>query len=103
MHHRLQSRWFFPSVSLSALRGKGSSCLSYGSCVVQSFRLMHAAILIFPAVLSLPAQAALDKSIVKSQEGSSALLRGRYDLAIAAFDDALKDGEPVPGKASSHL
>jgi len=37
------------------------------------------------------AQAAADKSLVRSQEGNSALLRGRFDLAVAAYDDALKE------------
>ena len=37
------------------------------------------------------AQAATDKSLIKSQEASSALLRGRFDLAVAAYDDALKE------------
>ena len=101
MQHRLESRWFFPSVSLSEAPGKESSCLSYGRWPVRSFRLMLAAILIFPGALSLPVQAALDKSIVKSQEGSSALLRGRYDLAIAAFDDALKDANLSPARQAA--
>ncbi len=51
------------------------------------------AIGIFAAFLSASpsAKAAADKSLVKSQEGSSALLRGRFDLAVAAYDDALKE------------
>ena len=40
---------------------------------------------------SLAAQAAADRSLIKSQEASSALLRGRFDLAVAAYDDALKE------------
>jgi tetratricopeptide (TPR) repeat protein len=48
---------------------------------------------IFAALMSTSpsAKAAADKSLIKSQEGSSALLRGRFDLAVAAYDDALKD------------
>jgi tetratricopeptide (TPR) repeat protein len=46
----------------------------------------------------VPAPAAVDRSILKSQEGSSALLRGRYDAAIAAFDDALKDTSLSPAR-----
>lgn len=51
------------------------------------------ALLFFGALttFSPAAQAAVDKSLIKSQEGSSALLRGRFHLAVAAYDDALKD------------
>jgi tetratricopeptide (TPR) repeat protein len=55
--------------------------------------------LVFAASLGpVPAGAAVDRSILKSQEGSSALLRGRYDAAIAAFDDALKDPSLSPAR-----
>ncbi len=47
---------------------------------------------------ALAVQNAADKSMVKSQEASSALLRGRYDLAVAAYDDALKDTSLPPAR-----
>ncbi len=49
------------------------------------------------------AEAAVDRSIIKSQEGSSALLRGRFDLAIAAYDDALKDTNLSPARQAPIL
>jgi tetratricopeptide (TPR) repeat protein len=46
------------------------------------------------------ATAAVDKSILKSQEATAALLRGRFDQAVLAFDDALKDTDlPVARQA----
>ena len=50
-------------------------------------------LILFGVLMSFapPAEAAVDKSLIKSQEGSSALLRGRFYLAVAADDDALKD------------
>ncbi len=51
--------------------------------------------------LALPAFGATDKTIVKSQEASSALLRGRFDLAVSAYDEVLKDAAlPLPRQAS---
>lgn len=48
-----------------------------------------------------PVSAAVDKSIIKSQEGTSALLRGRFDLAVLAYDDALKDASLPPARQAS--
>ena len=58
----------------------------------ESFKVLLALALIGASTSFAPATlAAVDKSLIKSQEGSSALLRGRFDLAVAAYDDALKD------------
>jgi tetratricopeptide (TPR) repeat protein len=50
---------------------------------------------------ALALEGAADKAIVKSQEGGSALLRGRYDLAVAAYDDALKDSSLLPARQAA--
>ncbi|MFT4077940.1 tetratricopeptide repeat protein [Rhodomicrobium sp.] len=48
-----------------------------------------------------PASAAPDKTALKAQEGSSALLRGRYDLAVTAYDEALREaGLPAARQAT---
>jgi tetratricopeptide (TPR) repeat protein len=47
-----------------------------------------------------PAQAAVEKAMLRSQEGGSALLRGKYDQAIAAYDQALQETDlPAPRQA----
>jgi tetratricopeptide (TPR) repeat protein len=47
------------------------------------------------------ATAAIDSSLLKSQEGTAALLRGKFDQAIASFDEALKDSSlPAQRQAS---
>ncbi len=53
-------------------------------------------------LIGADAHAAVDKSIIKSQEGTAALLRGRFDLAIQAYDDALKDPD-LPGARQAAL
>ncbi len=49
----------------------------------------------------MAAQSAADKAILKSQEASSALLRGRFDLAVVAYDDALKDTSLPPARLAA--
>ncbi len=61
------------------------------------------AVILASASFAVSAQAAVDRSIIKSQEGSSALLRGRFDLAIAAYDDALKDTNLSPARQAPIL
>ncbi len=99
MHHRLEGRWFFQSVTGMRHSGKGA--------FTAYFQLRHLfaafAMLSAAASFAVPAYAAIDRSILKSQEGSSALLRGRYDLAIAAFDDALKDASLSPTRQAPIL
>ncbi len=75
--------------------GKGTFTASLGFAAL--------AMLLAAASLAVPAYAAIDRSILKSQEGSSALLRGRYDLAIAAFDDALRDSSLSPARQAPIL
>jgi tetratricopeptide (TPR) repeat protein len=60
-----------------------------------------AAPFLFCAGLAMAAQSAADKAILKSQEASSALLRGRFDLAVAAYDDALKDASLPPARQAA--
>src|SRR5579871_3332391 len=57
--------------------------------------------LIAAATLTSAAEAAVERSLVKSQEASSAILRGRFDLAIAAYDEALKEGGLPPARQAS--
>jgi tetratricopeptide (TPR) repeat protein len=40
--------------------------------------------------LARPVPAATDTALLKTQEGTAALLRGKFDLAVEAFDQALK-------------
>ncbi|MBT3070177.1 tetratricopeptide repeat protein [Rhodomicrobium sp. Az07] len=49
------------------------------------------------------AMAAPDKSALKAQEGSSALLRGRYDLAVSAYDEALREAGLPPARQATIL
>ena len=52
------------------------------------------------AASSFPARATVEKAMLRSQEGSSALLRGRYDQAVAAYDQALQEPDlPAPRQA----
>ncbi len=95
MHHGLEGRWFFRCVTGMRHAGKGT--------FTRSFQLAALAMLLTAASPAVPAYAAIDRSILKSQEGSSALLRGRYDLAIAAFDDALKDTSLSPTRQAPIL
>ncbi len=102
--HRLNGCWSLRCVNGMDSPGKGASSPD------PAWRSL-AALLVYIrslALLSLlfcaqSAGAAVDRSILKSQEGSSALLRGRYDLAIAAFDDALKDQGLSPARQASLL
>lgn len=57
----------------------------------ESIKVLLALALFGASTFAPAALAAVDKSLIKSQEGSSALLRGRFDLAVAAYDEALKD------------
>lgn len=63
---------------------------------LQSGGLMLAAALSIGACAE--AWAAVDKSLVKSQEGTAALLRGRFDQAVLAYDDALKEPSLPPAR-----
>lgn len=65
---------------------------------IKNFKLCTLTLLLLTPV---QLQAAADKSLAKSQEGASALLRGRFDLAVAAYDDALKDGNMPPARQAS--
>ena len=40
--------------------------------------------------LAQPAPAATDTALLKTQEGTAALLRGKFDQAVESFDQALK-------------
>ena len=93
MHHRLEGRWFFRLVTGMRTAGKGASSTNGCPSLAQGLRTLFAALPLFLAAAgyTVSAHAAVDKAILKSQEGSSALLRGQFDLAIAAYDDALKD------------
>ncbi len=100
MRHRLNGRWFVRCVTGMRTVGKASSCLC-GSLSPRRRAGNAIAVLsfVFVAFATVnPVEAALDRSLLKSQEGSSALLRGRYDAAIAAFDDALKDSSLSPAR-----
>jgi tetratricopeptide (TPR) repeat protein len=79
--------------------GKGafSTLLSFSL----PWSLFTALAILMPVALAMPARAAVDRSILKSQEGSSAIIRGRYDLAIAAYDDALKDTSLSPARQAT--
>lgn len=44
----------------------------------------------FLVTLMQPASAATDTALLKSQEGTAALLRGKFDQAVESFDQALK-------------
>jgi tetratricopeptide (TPR) repeat protein len=93
MHHWLEGRWFFRCVTGMRNLRKGSSLSLACGPALQSHRLRSAISLAIAAIVCFasPARSAVDRSIIKSQEGGSALLRGRFDLAIAAYDEALKD------------
>ena len=90
--HWQERRWFSRCVSGMRTPGKAASPAFDLSGSRQSLKALIA-LGIFAALMSTSpsAKAAADKSLIKSQEGSSALLRGRFDLAVAAYDDALKD------------
>jgi tetratricopeptide (TPR) repeat protein len=79
--------------------GKGSSSLVDGGVLAR--RLVSLPLLGAAIVLTLSASAAADRSIIKSQEGSSALLRGRFDLAVLAYDDALKETNLPPARQAN--
>jgi tetratricopeptide (TPR) repeat protein len=50
-----------------------------------------------------PVLATVEKAMLRSQEGGSALMRGRYDQAVAAYDQALQEQDlPAPRKADIH-
>ncbi len=98
MRHRLGGRWFFRCVTGMRTVGKGaSSTLLYSPSPWTAITL---ALLVLTA-LAAPAHAAVDRSILKAQEGSSAILRGRFDLAVAAYDDALKDTSLSPARQAT--
>jgi tetratricopeptide (TPR) repeat protein len=83
--------------------GKEASSLSarrLQSACVAGF-LAAAALWTAGAGAALAAEGAADKAVVKSQEGGAALLRGRYDLAIVAYDDALKDSSLLPARQAA--
>jgi tetratricopeptide (TPR) repeat protein len=82
--------------------GKGGSSALPFVIILPGVGLKHllasVALLAAVEILVFPAQAAVDRSILKAQEGSSALLRGRFDLAVLAYDDALKDPALPPAR-----
>ena len=86
------------SSSVTGMRNAGKATFAVSCCGVLLWPCFWR-----PAALPVPAYAAIDRSILKSQEGSSALLRGRYDLAIAAFDEALKDTSLSPTRQAPIL
>lgn len=63
-------------------------CVS-GTRPVGKARWLIAALLLVTAAGN--AGAAVDKTLIKSQEAASALLRGRFDQAVASYSEALKD------------
>ncbi|MFZ0569904.1 MAG: tetratricopeptide repeat protein [Rhodomicrobium sp.] len=84
--------------------GKGAFAACRCAWGQQKFRAAFSVLVILSGVsFAIPAEAAVDRSIIKSQEGSSALLRGRFDLAIAAYDDALKDTNLSPARQAPIL
>lgn len=82
------------------MRTSGKGTFTSAAVLPHFIASMFAVLVLFVAgaAFSRSAQAAVDRSILKSQEGSSALLRGRFDLAIAAYDDALKDTSLSPAR-----
>ncbi|KAI93971.1 hypothetical protein T281_13560 [Rhodomicrobium udaipurense JA643] len=68
---------------------------------------MAAASILIAAVLTFgidgAAMAAPDKTALKAQEGSSALLRGRYDVAVSAYDEALREAGLPPARQATIL
>ncbi len=92
----MEGRWFLCLVT--GMRNAGKATFAVSCCGVLALAMLLAAGSFAPA-----AYAAIDRSILKSQEGSSALLRGRYDLAIAAFDEALKDTSLSPTRQAPIL
>ncbi len=100
--HRPERRWFSRCVSGMRTVGKEASPHFDRPSLPQSLGWLGVwALFVMSLCAALPAQAAPDKSIIKSQEGSSALLRGRFDLAVSAYDDALKDsGLPAARQAT---
>lgn len=59
--------------------------------------LLAAVLLIQPGGAD-PALCAGEKAMLRSQEGAAALLRGRYDQAIAAYDQALQESDLPPAR-----
>ncbi len=102
MSHRLERRWFFCCVSGMRSVGKEASSY-YGHPALTHGLTRLAALALFAASVSsaFPALSATDKTIIKSQEASSAILRGRFDLAVLAFDDALKDASLPPARQAT--
>ncbi len=99
--HRLERRWFSRCVSGMQTVGKEAS-LRFELALPESIKVLMAfALFGATAGLAPVAKAAVDTSAIKSQEGSSALLRGQFDQAVAAYDDALKNtGLPAASQAS---
>jgi tetratricopeptide (TPR) repeat protein len=111
MRHRLEGRWFFSRVSRTSLAGKATLALPRDGSVSPKRQEIFTARPILGACLAaaaaaglLPlvrAEAAVERSIIKSQEGGAALLRGRYDLAVLAYDEALREPGLPPARQAS--
>jgi tetratricopeptide (TPR) repeat protein len=50
---------------------------------------------------SSPGEAATDNALLKMQEGASAMLRGKFDQAVASYDLALKEKDLPPSRLAS--
>jgi tetratricopeptide (TPR) repeat protein len=98
--HGPEGRWFLRCVTGMRTAGKGAFAPYRSAWLQRKHRSSIAALAAILAAISfaVSAYAAVDRSIIKSQEGSSALLRGRFDLAISAYDDALKDPNLSPAR-----
>jgi tetratricopeptide (TPR) repeat protein len=103
MRHWLEGRYFLRCVTGMRTVGKGAFSMLLSRPLPESRRSLFAALMLLIPAAAAPVSAAVDRSILKSQEGSAALLRGRFDLAIAAYDDALKDASLSPARQATLL
>src|SRR5271165_467349 len=101
MHHNLKGRWGFECVTGRRGQGKGAFRKRSRRNPAPQKVCLKSLALFGTLLLCFPAFAAVDRSILKAQEGSSAILRGRFDLAISAFDDALKDPSLSPARQAT--
>jgi tetratricopeptide (TPR) repeat protein len=63
--------------------------------------LRYARLLALPLIVAPLAGAAPDKSVLRAQEGATALLRGKFEQALSLYDEALRDTSLPPAKLAS--
>ena len=107
MRHGLEGQWCFPCVSGSRALGKatsgaaGARLVRPGRGVLRSRSSAAAAFALPLLLVAFSAWGAVERSVIKSEEARAALLRGRFDIAVQAFDEALKEPSLTSGRQAS--